>query len=130
MKMNIQNIFNPVFRKDYLDGYSLGLDPYSKKSRKKSNEAFTFGFNSGRKYYEEMNGSIVDGIPHQIVTDKVLEEFLLAGLLGLKIDTYGYTPHQLTILAKWYQSGTEKYDAKEGIYLIGILEENGIEIGY
>jgi hypothetical protein len=126
--MNSNNIFNPVFRQDYLDGYSLGLNPYSKNICKETNDAFKFGFNSGRKYYEEMNGAVVDGIPHLIVTEKVLEEFLLAGLLGLKIDTYGYTPHQLNVLSKWYQSGTEKYDPKEGIYLIEILEENGIEL--
>ena len=126
--MNTQNIFNPVFRQDYLDGYSLGLNPYSKNVSKETNEAFIFGFNSGRKYYEEMNGNVVDGIPHLIVTEKVLEEFLLAGLLGLKIDTYGYTPHQLNVLAKWYQSGTEQYNPTEGIYLISMLEENGIEI--
>ena len=126
--MNAQNIFNPVFRQDYLDGYLLGMNPYSKNDSKETNEAFIFGFNSGRKYYEEMNGNVIDGIPHLIVTEKVLEEFLLAGLLGLKIDTYGYTQHQLNVLAKWYQSGTEQYNPTEGIYLISILEENGIEI--
>ncbi|MEI7508048.1 MAG: hypothetical protein WCJ62_01125 [Flavobacterium sp.] len=127
--MNIQNIFNPVFRQDYIDGYSLGLDPYVKNTVKGKSDAYNFGFNSGRKSYEEMNGPLSGGIPHLIVSEKVLEEFLLAGLLGLKIDTYGYTLHQLNILSKWYQSGIEKYDVKEGLYLIEILEEIGIEIG-
>lgn len=127
--MNIQNIFNPIFRQDYLDGYSKGLNPYSKNSSVHKSDAYNFGFNSGRKSYEDMNGSIANGIPHLIVCEAVLEEFLLAGLLGLKIDTYGYTTHQLDILSKWYQSGIEKYDVKEGLYLIDILEEKGIEMG-
>ena len=128
-KMNAQNIFNPVFRQDYTNGYSEGLNPYSKNTDKSKSDAYNFGFNSGRKSYEEMNGALACGIPHLIVSEKVLEEFLLAGLLGLKIDTYGYTQHQLNVLSKWYQSGIEKYDVKEGLYLIEILEEMDIEMG-
>lgn len=73
-----------------------------------------------------MNGPINQGIPNRIVTKKDLEDFLLAGLLGLSVDTEGYTPFQLNVLAKWYQSGTEKYEPSESEYLSNILERNGI----
>ena len=55
-----------------------------------------------------MNGYIVDGIPERIVTIKILEDFLLAGILGLSIETEGYTIFQLNVISKWYQSGVEK----------------------
>jgi len=124
----MKNIFNPVFRQDYLNGYSAGLNPYLQASCKKNNEAFNFGFHSGRQDYENMNGRIIDGIPERIVTKKILEDFLLAGLLGLNVDTDGYTTNQLNVLAKWYQSGTEKYDPNESIYLSNVLEEQGIQL--
>jgi hypothetical protein len=126
--MNTKNIYNPVYRQDYFEGYSNGLDPNKKVSCKKNNEAFNAGFDSGRLDYEEMNGTILEGIPQRIVNNKVLEDFLLAGLLGLSIDTDSYTSHQLNIIAKWYQSGVEKYDPNQSIYLFGILEEKGIHI--
>ena len=75
-----------------------------------------------------MNGCITDGIPQRIVTDKVLEDFLVAGLLGLPIDADGYTLHQINMIEKWYQSGIEKYDPNQSISLFEILEENGILI--
>ena len=75
-----------------------------------------------------MNGPIIDGIPQRIVSEKVLEDFLLAGLLGLSVDTEDYNAFQLNVLAKWYQSGTEKYDPNESIYLSNVLEEQGIQL--
>lgn len=126
--MNTKNIFNPVYRKEYFRGYSNGLNPFPQVIGKENSEAFNAGFDSGRMDYEEMNGSIREGIPQLIVTNKVLEDFLLAGLLGLSIETEGYTTHQLNVIAKWYQSGVEKYDPNQSIYLFGILEENGIQL--
>jgi hypothetical protein len=126
--MNTKNIYSPVYRQDYFEGYSIGLNPHKKVSCKKNNQAFNSGFDSGRLDYEEMNGAIMEGIPPRTVNNKVLEDFLLAGLLGLSIDTDGYTSHQLNIIAKWYQSGVEKYDPNQSIYLFGVLEENGIYI--
>lgn len=126
----MKNIFNPVYRQDYLVGYSKGLNPIKKNSAKKKNEAFNDGFNSGRFDYESMNGCIVDGIPKRIITKKIQEEFLMAGLLGLETDTDGYTPYQLSVLVKWYQSGIEKYNPNQSLYLFGILEETGIQISY
>ena len=75
-----------------------------------------------------MNGKIIHGIPQLIVTNKVLEDFLLAGMLGMSINSDGYTAYQIDIIQKWYQSGVEKYDAKQSDYLLSVLEENGIEL--
>lgn len=121
----MKNIFNSA-REDYLEGYSRGLNPLAKNNRKKNNESFNFGFLSGRQDYESMNGPVFEGIPNRIVTKKDLEDFLLAGLLGLSVDTEGYTSFQLNVLAKWYQSGTEKYEPSESEYLSNLLEGNGI----
>lgn len=126
--MSMKKILNPVYRQDYFEGYSNGSNPLIKINQTFDNEAFVSGFNAGRLDYESMNGRVICGIPEQIVTNKVLEEFLLAGLLGLSVNTEGYTAFQLNIIAEWYQSGTEKYDPDESIYLLAILEKNGIEV--
>jgi hypothetical protein len=55
-----------------------------------------------------MNGLICNGI-QRIVTDMILEDFLIAGLLGF-IDDEGYTAHQVAMIEEWYQSGIEKYE--------------------
>lgn len=127
--MDTKNIFSTTYRQDYFQGYSNGQNPFLQIDSQKSSVAFISGFNSGRMDYEEMNGQISKGIPQRIVTIKVLEDFLLAGLLGLSIeDTDDYTLYQLNIIAKWYQSGVEKYDPSQSLYLFEILEENGIQI--
>jgi len=126
--MSMKKILNPVYRQDYFEGYSNGLNPLQKINQELNNEAFISGFTAGRLDYESMNGPVAYGIPKRIVSNKVLEEFLLAGLLGLSVDTDDFTPFQLNTIAVWYQSGTEKYDPDESIYLLAILEQNGIEV--
>ena len=123
----MNNIFNPIYRKEYLKGYTNGVNPYL-KALENQNDAYTIGFDQGRLDYERMNGKIIHGIPKLIVTNKVLEDFLLAGMLGISINEDGYTAYQIDIISKWYQSGVEKYDPNQSIYLLGILEDNGIEI--
>ena len=123
----MKNIFNPVYRQDYLEGYSNGLNPYITIINH-TNEAHIYGFNQARLEYEGMNGKMTYGIPQLIVTNKVLEDFLLAGMLGMSINIDGYTAFQIDVIQKWYQSGVEKYDANQNIYLLAILEHNGIEI--
>lgn len=123
----MNNIFNPIYRQDYLGGYSKGLNPYLKIPDNQK-EAFIFGFHQGRLEYERMNGKIIHGIPKLIVTNKVLEDFLLAGMLGISISDDGYTAFQIDVISKWYQSGIEKYNPYQSSYLLGILEENDIEI--
>lgn len=123
----MKNIFNPVYRQEYLKGYSSGLNPYLTIDDTK-NEVYAFGFCQGREEYEKMNGKVVYGIPQLIVTNKVLEDFLLAGMLGMNINADGYNAFQLDIILKWYQSGVEKYNPEQGEYLQEILAENGIEL--
>ncbi|MEC4003598.1 hypothetical protein OX283_002915 [Flavobacterium sp. SUN052] len=124
----MNDIFNPIYRQDYLEGYSNGLNPQFQMNETVDNLAFISGFNSGRFDYESWNGSISNGIPKRIITKEILEDFLLSGLLGLNIDTNDYTIFQLNILSKWYQSGTEKYEPNHSLYLFSILEKNSIQI--
>ncbi len=124
----MKKIYSPTYLKKYSEGYSKGLNPFEQINSNNSNKAYITGFNSGRSDYQRMNGYIKDGIPQRIVTDKVLEDFLVSGLLGLSVDTIGYTSYQIEIISKWYQSGTEKYDPNMSVCLFEILEQNGIEI--
>jgi len=124
----MKNIFDPVYRHHYFTGYSSGLNPYAKCKINNVAAAFLEGYILGRADYEMMNGSITKGIPELIVTNKVLEDFLLAGMLGMRIDDEGYSEHQMAIIQTWYQSGVEKYDVDESIYLLAILEKKGIDI--
>jgi len=127
--MNTKNIFSTTYRQDYFQGYSNGQNPFLQIDSQKNSVAFISGFNSGRMDYEEMNGQISKGIPKRFVTIKVLEEFLLAGLLGLNIEeTSDYSAFQLNIIAKWYQSGIEKYDPIHSTYLFELLENKGIQV--
>ena len=123
----MKNIFSPINRQDYLKGFSNGQNPYLKVEDSQT-DAYIFGFNQGRLDYERMNGKIIHGIPKLIVTNKVLEDFLLAGMLGISINDDDYTAFQIDVIAKWYQSGIEKYNPSQSSYLLGILEENGIDI--
>lgn len=123
----MDNIFNSVYRQDYNLGYATGLNPFSNIMLDKlNNEAFSCGYDRGRLEYENLNGSISNEIPNQIISNKILEEFLLAGMLGIKIEAEGYTALQFDFIQKWYQSGVEKYDPNESIYLLAFLEKNGI----
>ena len=124
----MKNIYSTAYRQHYFEGYSIGLNPFLEFNYLMKNEAFITGFNSGRSEYERMNGFICDGIPQRIVTDKVLEDFLIAGLLGLPIDDHGYTLHQVDMIEEWYQSGVEKYEPNQSISLFKLLEKNGILI--
>jgi hypothetical protein len=124
----MKKIFGPVYREHYFDGYSKGLNPFMEFNFAKANEAFIAGFDSGRSDYERMNGTISGGIPQCIVTDKILEDFLLAGLLGLSTDTENYTSFQKDLISRWYQSGLEKQEPNQSITLDELLEKNGIQI--
>lgn len=124
----MENIFNPVYRQEYCEGYASGLNPHQHANNSHNSNAYDSGFNYGRQDYERMNGYIANGIPLIIVTNKILEDFLLAGMLGMKIDDEGYTSYQIDVIQKWYQSGIEKYNPNESLYLMAILEGNGIEI--
>lgn len=120
--------FSPVCRKHYFEGYSIGSNPYLEYNDAMQNDAFIIGFKAGREEYVRMNGSMCYGIPERIVTIGVLEDFLIAGLLGLPIDDEGYTVYQLSMIEEWYQSGIEKYEPKHSNTLFELLEKSGIQI--
>lgn len=123
----MENIFDSLYRVEYLKGYSDGLRPYF-EPLENNNDAYAFGFEQGRLEYESMNGKIAHGIPTLIVTNKVLEEFLMAGMLGMDINSDGYNAIQMEVIQKWYLSGVEKYDPKHCEYLTSILENLEIEL--
>lgn len=124
----MENTYNASYREQFYAGYASGLNPKQAVSGESKSEAYLSGFSSGRREYERLNGHIIFGIPKRILGKRQLEEFLLAGMLGMDTDTEGYTPHQLDILLKWYQSGIEKYDARQSSYLMTILDSLGIEM--
>ena len=71
----MNNIFNPIYRQDYLQGYSNGLNPYL-KILNNQNEAHKYGFYQGRLDYERMNGKVIYGIPKLIVTGLLVAGFV------------------------------------------------------
>lgn len=125
----MEDFYNPVYREEYMQGFTIGLNPSVENHMvDQSNKAFNSGFQYGREEYERLNGKISLGIPKYILTDKILEEFMLAGMLGMAIEYHQYNPHQLQIIEQWYKSGIEKYDPNETIYLLALLESEGIEV--
>jgi len=123
----MKKAMHPAYREEYLKGYSAGLSPYNTSNKSKS-EAFHLGFDNGRLEYEAMNGLVSAGIPERIVTRKTLDDFLLAGMLGLDIDSDGYTTFQLDVIQIWYRNGIEQYNPAQSEYLFDLLEGIGIEI--
>jgi hypothetical protein len=125
----MKDFYNPVYRQEYMQGFEEGLNPIVEIPLvNQSNIAFNSGFQYGREEYERLNGKISMGIPKHILTDKILEEFMLAGMLGMEIEYAHYNSHQLQIIEQWYKSGIEKYDANETIYLMALLESLDIEV--
>jgi hypothetical protein len=123
----MKELDNSTDCQDYFEGYKAGLNPFLafKKKRKK---AFLTGFKSGRSDYESRNGLVSCGIPKRIVTEKTLEDFLIAGMYGFEVDAEGYTAFQMNVILKWYKSGVEKYDPIQYINLTALLDENEIEM--
>lgn len=126
--MSTKNIYSPTYRKKYFEGYSNGFNPFVQIDSVEKGDAFNSGYTSGSMDYESMNGKISEGIPLRIVTKKILEDFLLAGMIGLKVDSDDYNNFQISVIRKWYLCGVEMYDPNESIYLFNILEKNGIQI--
>jgi hypothetical protein len=115
--------YNATYVKEYYEGYTMGINPFSSSYIVQTNAAIHAGFQSGRTEYERINGCVSAGIPTRIVTDKVLEDFLLAGMLGMPIDTDNYTPYQINTIVVWYQSGVEKYEPSQFDTLFDLLNE-------
>jgi hypothetical protein len=125
--MNIKDTFGPRKVKEYQKGYDKGQNPFLEIPGD-SSDAFILGFTTGRQEYEDRNGRLTDAIPLRIVTTKTLEDFQLAGMLGLQVDTENYNEHQLNILSEWYKVGTQQYDPASGQALLALLEMKGIQI--
>lgn len=121
---------NPVYREEYLKGYEAGLDPYNSCEGKVLSAAYTDGFEFGRSEYEGLNGFLCLGIPKRIVTKTTLEDFLLAGMLGLSVDADGYTPFQLDVIEVWYRNGIDQYNPEQSEYLRAVLEAVDVELSY
>jgi hypothetical protein len=124
----MKQAYNSIYVKEYYEGYSLGIDPFSATNSVQNSEAIVAGFQSGRSEYERMNGFLSAGIPNRILNDKVLEDYLLAGMLGMSIDTLGYTPYQINTIVVWYLSGVEKYEPLQFEPLFGLIEDLEIEL--
>ena len=71
--MNQKKIFDIVYRQEYLEGYSIGLNPYMEFSNIKNSQAFIAGFNSGRSDYESMNGLKNTNLIKVIIFQKYLK---------------------------------------------------------
>ena len=125
---NMKKALHPTHREEYLKGYAAGLNPYISFNKNNSSDAYHSGFDNGRLEYEAMNGLVFAGIPQRIVTRKTLDDFLLAGMLGLDIDSEGYTTFQLDVIEIWYRNGIEQYNPQQTDYLREVLEEEGIEL--
>ncbi len=117
-----------------MNGYTFGQNPIfldfedlTTVAPQYNNEAFLAGFKSGRIKYERINGKLTDGIPTKVLTDKILQDFLLAGELGMPMESEGYTDHQKTYIAKYYRSGCQYYNSDNDISLYSMLSEFGIE---
>jgi hypothetical protein len=124
----MKNLFSPPHRRDYSNGYEQGFDPSAFCSAHDCSEAFLSGFQSGRLDYERLNGRISDGIPMRIITHATLEEFYLAGMLGLEIGAEGFTPRQVDTVSEWYRRGLERYQPQHMEYLTEVLESSGIDL--
>lgn len=123
--MDNKETIDLVKARQYQQGYRKGHNPFILLGKKHS-AAYILGFNEGRQDYEALNGFLNHGIPLRIVTFTTLENFQLAGMLGLPVDTEGYTESQINVLAEWYKAGTEQYDPNPSLALSELLEENGI----
>lgn len=122
----MNKIFDPVYRKEYMDGYVFGSNPFIDGDLSVCGEAFSTGFQSGRSNYESQNGPVSHGIPRRILTNEILEDFMLSGMLGMSIDLDGFTDFQIKVIGKWYMSGVEKYDPSEWGAMFDFLEELSI----
>ncbi len=128
------DIFNPSYKKQYIQGYTFGLLPVFhdcedmlKIAPHFQNEAFISGFYEGRHEYEKLNGRICDGVPEKIITEKILADFFLEGKLGMPCDLEGYTNHQAAIIRQYYDSGASYFVSGFDLRLNALLIENNIE---
>lgn len=129
----MENISHPEFQKFYDHGYTFGMNPIfeecedlSRIAPKYRNEAFLRGFTVGRNEYEKLNGSVCDGIPNQILTERILLGFRIDAQLGIKLEAEGYNDFQMKLIVSHYEAGAGRYNESQNFSLYSLLGENGI----
>ncbi|HEX8270635.1 MAG TPA: hypothetical protein VF581_12145 [Flavobacterium sp.] len=133
----MENLSNPKYHKQYLQGYAFGNNPafaefedINNCTREFKSEAFKSGFASGRSEYERINGPLSHGIPHQILSQKILQEFLMLGRLGMPLEASEYSEHQQKVIQQYYGSGRTFYNCDGDISLYLLLADSGISWKY
>jgi hypothetical protein len=62
----MKQTYNSIYVKEYYEGYSMGINPFSSSNLVKSNAAIYAGFQSGRSGMR-MNGYLSAGIRHVLL---------------------------------------------------------------
>ena len=129
----MENLFDKTYKEAYSKGYQWGLSPaFNSIEDIKDfisldyNEAFISGFNSGRLEYEKYNGAIIDGIPHRILTQKILTDYMLMGQIGMPLDMTHFNTPQKARIRKYYAVGLKHFCSDNDIMLCRVLNELGI----
>jgi hypothetical protein len=73
----MKQTYNSIYVKEYYEGYSMGINPFSSSNLVKSNAAIYAGFQSGRSEYERMNGYLSAGIRHVLLLIRFSKIFYL-----------------------------------------------------
>ncbi len=131
----MEHLFHQEYRKAYDQGYTFGLNPafsccedVTKLAPNQRNEAFVSGFKIGRKEYEKLNGSVADGIPPVILTERILLGFRIDAQLGIPLQTDNFNPRQLEFIRYHYDRGAKRYHLDQHLNLYRILVDNGIGV--
>lgn len=129
----MENLSDKTFNEAYAKGYQWGLSPAFKSIEEIEdfisldyNDAFISGFDSGRQEYEKYNGPIADGIPHRILTQKILSDYMQIGRIGMPLDMKDFNPEQKARIRKYYSVGLKHFTGDNDITLCTVLAKLGI----
>ncbi|HEX9980959.1 MAG TPA: hypothetical protein VGB50_10400 [Flavobacterium sp.] len=132
----MENTYSSEYMQAFIQAYEFGLNPaFIDVEDMLSVAPFTntaghiSGFMEGRKQYELLNGPVYNGIPRNILTEKILEQYMIDGIIGLSFDELGYTRHQLQHISRYYEAGKSKRNYKYSFILEHSLNQMGIAIG-
>ena len=131
----MENLYDPKYLKRYKQGYCFGLNPVfsdfediSRLSTRFNTQGFRDGFACGRMEYEALNGSLENGIPAKILSQTVLDDFLLLGMTGMAPEMSGYTQTQKRHILKSYERGLRQHNPDHDIILFSLLDESGVAL--
>lgn len=129
----MEHLFQQEFQKSYDQGYAFGLNPIfatcenlDKIAPNQRNEAFISGFQIGRAEYEELNGSVEDGIPEVILTEQILLGFRIDAQLGIPLQAENFNLKQMAFIKEHYEIGAKRYDFMQQISFYRVLADNEI----